>query len=188
MKKYQHVVWKFTDSEIDQACNLVRWWAGGPTVNAKLDARHYTANVKDWATRTGLLEWECKRHKTRGETPWAACEKCAPSAYPTSKRFKLVAPTDLGRFSPLWNLPVEALWRIVRDDILESRESIGFSVARKKGWANLNIYPEGNRFAEARDYTAKIEILSELSIRRYIHFQWCADIWSVRVEKEYCRE
>lgn len=179
--KYKHVVWEFSDKEIDQVVELIKWWSTGPFAHSAIDRRRFTKNVQDYATRVGLLDWRCERHGGRGETVWDACEDCRR----VNARFRLVAPEDLRKFSPKWNAPNEALWRIVRDNILEGAEHKGYSAAMSKGWHTLNIFEEGHKWATPDCYREKLDILHALDVAGYIHFQWAGDIWDIQVRKEH---
>ena len=73
-------------------------------------------------------------------------------------------------------MPAEALWRLVRDDVLGGAVSKGYSAAQARGWQTFGIWHEGASHATNRDYEEKLDILHTLDVAGYVHFQWAGDI------------
>jgi hypothetical protein len=178
--KWEHM--EFTSKEIDLIVKLVHQWTGGSrTVNAS----YLTDNVKAWGLTAGFWAYECK-HGVWDRFGWD-CEECR-TAYPKSRKWRLKFPqfSSQTHFEPRLYLPAEALWRIVRDEILEGREHVGYSVNKSRGWLALDIYPEGHRWdgRPTKSYLERCEIMGMLHSADYIHFQAAGDIWDIRVNEE----
>lgn len=174
-------IYQFTDAEIDQIIQLCQQWSMGPI--KAIDRRKYSPNVQKYACAVNLLNWQCKKHGTEADNIWLACERCA-SKWPTSQYFRLVFPKDLHQFSPRHHLPLEALWRIVKEHILMNQASIGFSAASKQGWWHLGIAPDGHKWATEKDYTQKLDILHHLATYGLIIFQHAGSVWQITVKEQ----
>lgn len=158
MNTYQFHHWNFTDKEINQIVTLVKAWSNGGIM--PIDCRKYTRNVIAYATGMQLLR---TGNASNGEN---------------EKRLYL---TGSAHFSPRHDMPVESLWRIVKEIMGERR---GYSVSCQKGWLDLNIWPNGHQFHTNRDYTEIVAILNELCLHHYIIFQYGGSIWSIYVENQ----
>lgn len=118
-----------------------------------IDKRKYTKQVLEYAVGWGLVETKYRRlHFT------------------------------YGRFNPVHDVPVEALWRLIRP-LLNREGATGFSVTKRQEWQFLNIYPEGHKHARQRDFEAKMEVFDRLMQYGYVFFQHAGSVWNISLWK-----
>lgn len=154
MTRYQFSVYTFSEQEIEQIISLVKRWAKSD-IWFPIDARTLTRRVKEYAVSWDLLE----------------------------KRDGRLYLTGGSKFSPRYNLPVEALWRLVLP-MLRTDGVTGYSIVNNKLWEVLDIYPQNSRGASDRDLEEKIGILGELSAYQYIYLQMAGSVWSITRREE----
>lgn len=145
---YVFSVYSFSGKEIDQIVSLVREWSSGRIL--PLDQRRYTRQVLEYAYCWRLLD---KRDDGR-----------------------LVCGTS--RFSVCYDLPIEALWRLV-EPMLHGQRSIGRSIASHTFWLNLNIYPQGHSHATDATLQEQIDVLNILARHGYLLVQMAGSIWEI---------
>jgi len=151
---YKFSVFDFSSSEIDQIVMVVTDCSEGRI--SPYDARVISKQVKDYALSWGLLEKKDERLF------------CGPLTL------------NLGRSWAHRELPVEAVWRIVKP-MFEGKNSIGFSLASKRGWLRLNIYPEKHRRHTQQDMEHIIDTLSYLADHGYVYVQMAGSIWEINI-------
>jgi hypothetical protein len=152
---YKFSVFDFSSSEIDQIVSLISW-CFGQSREAFFDSRKISKQVKDYALNWGLLAKKDGRYV------------CGP----LNDRF--------GRGWAHRELPVEAVWRMVRP-MFEGAQSRGYSLARQKGWLDLNIYPEEHRDHKPGDMEHIIDILSYLADKGYVNVLMAGSIWEITI-------
>ena len=152
---YKFSIYNFTDKEIEQIVTLVKRWANGDTW-VPVDARTFTKQVKAYARNWWLLE---KREDGR------------------------LYLTKDSRFNPRYDLPPEALWRLV-EPMLRQDGATGYSIVNNPQWAHLDLYPQNDRSATDRDLEAKIEVLGTLASYHYIIVQMAGSVWSITLERQ----
>lgn len=91
------------------------------------------------------------------------------------------APKNFSKYSivstycdPLYDIPVEALWRAVKPMIATNS---GFSITTHQGWAKLNI-------TRKRDIQEIERVLLKLDMEGYITFQSAGNIWRITLKSE----
>jgi hypothetical protein len=173
--QYEFSVWSFSDQEIEQIVELTRLWASGSNLPINRKRQRLSKAVVEYAVSTGLLIWRCK-HGIEDERRWGDCERCRTR----SENWRLVVPKNLHRFNCCYDLPNEALWRIVNRDILGGRDYVGYSAADSRGWYTLNIYPERANGWTRRDLEDMLHILTHLDVAGYVSFQCCGNVWDLR--------
>ena len=150
---YQFSVFSFSDTEIEQIITLVKSWTNGAILPVKRTT--LTKKVIQYAIGWKLLE---------------------------EREGKLYFP-QYSVFNPVYDLPIEALWRMVAP-MVRTEGQTGYSIVNNPGWDMLNIYPQMSRHASDRDLEAKIDALLKLSQYHYIHFQMAGTTWCIYREKE----
>ena len=153
---YKFSIYNFTDKEIEQIVTLVKRWANGDTW-VPVDARTFTKQVKEYARNWWLLE---KRDDGR------------------------LYLTKGCRFNPRYDLPPEALWRLV-EPMLRKDGATGYSIVNNPLWEkHLGIEVQNSRHASNRDLQEKEDILLELSAHHYIYFQMAGTVWNIQRERQ----
>lgn len=160
---YKFSVYVFDDKEIDQIVELVRRYSSGSTV--PIDKRKVSRQVVEWGLNWNLLQRGQALRTWDGKTPWYVKKYGVGRVYLSS-----------GVFSPRWNLPVEALWRLVKPMVMEHS---GFSITKNRGWYDLNIYPTTDESHSERDLEEMWEILAYLHQYHYIRFSSAGNIWQI---------
>lgn len=137
-----------TPKETTQLTALVEQWASGRLL--PIDCRTISAPVKRWALAMGLLAQRADRRLV-----------CGGSA-----------------FSPTYELPIDALWALVRP-MLHGQRSRGRSLASDPHWLTLNIYPEGQRGYTQRDYDEQMAVMGRLASHGYLIVQMGGSVWEI---------
>lgn len=145
---YPFSVYTFTSDEIDQIVTLVGEWSGGRVL--PIDQRRYSKQVKQYAEEWGLLI----RQSTR------------------------LVPDGESNFSPRYDLPPEALWRMILP-IFNGQHSCGRSITYNALWESLNIWPEGHRHSTAASKQEQVAILTQLAKHNYLYVQMAGSIWTI---------
>lgn len=153
-RRYPFSVYEFTSCEIDQIVVLVREGHTGRVL--PIDKRKYSRQVLEYAWRWGITE-------RRGD----GREVCRAS----------------GRINSCYDLPGEALWRMVAP-MLRGQRSIGKSIARDRMWLDLNIWPEGNRYASATSLEEQEAVLDTLARMGYLIVQRAGSVWEITRRRE----
>lgn len=151
---------EFTDQEIDQIVTLVQMFTQGRLL--PVSRKSFTGKVVTYALHWKLLVIGDKGKETG----------------------KLCFPVMSGSFDVRYDIPVEALWRLVKPMLSEADAVTGYSIVNHPGWSLLNIYPQKSRHASERDLVAKFDILVTLSTHHYINFQCAGDVWSIYREEK----
>ena len=145
---YTFSVYNFTSKEIDQIVTLVVEWTGGRVL--PIDQRRHTKNVLEYAERWLLLDIRVDGRLVPGE----------------------------GHFQACYDLPTEALWRIV-SPMFDGQRSRGHSIARRSEWLTLNIWPVGNKRASAASLQEQIDVLDRLASQGYLLVQMAGSVWEI---------
>lgn len=148
---YKFSVYGFSDKEIEQVCTLTRRWANCDHW-LPIDARKFTKQVKEYALNWLLLEKKKGRLYISGNSS----------------------------FNPRYDLPIEALWRLV-SPMIKKDGTAGYSIINDGAWRNLGLAPQNSIHAVERELTEKENILIELSTHHYIDFYMAANCWSIRL-------
>ena len=119
-----------------------------------IDQRHYTKKVLAYAEAWRLLDRQGKK----------------------------LLPGE-GRFSPCYDLPAEALWRLVAP-MLQGQRSRGRSITRDAAWLTLNIWPESDRHASATSVQEQLAVLDQLAGHGYLRVQMAGSIWEITTLQE----
>lgn len=159
-------VYNFNEKEINQICDLVAKWATGS--NSPIDARKYTNQVLEYAKNWRLI---CKGSElTR---PWSEIK---------NNRF-YINDNIMFRFDPVYDMPVEALWQMIKTNILIENKIYGHSVVNNQNWLMFNAYPLNNRNASNTDWQVIFDIFSKLAVYGFIVFQTAGNIWRIEIKE-----
>jgi hypothetical protein len=161
---YTFSVYKFSDKEIDQICELTKRWAEGDRWRP-LDARKNTKQVREYGIQWNLL--------TKEEGARLFLTSCISYCNKNNRVF-----------NPRWDLPAEALWRLV-EPMLRTDGSTGYSIVNNPLWfKNLAIAAQNQRGVTPQEMRDKEDILLELSGHHYINFQMAGNVWNITREDE----
>lgn len=162
---YKFSVYKFDDKEIDQIVKLVHLWAQGSI--QPVDRRQFSKQVLKYAENWKLIqpadffkEWDSETDSHR--LKWFVK---AGRWYPGDSYFR-----------PEYDLPHEALWRLVCPMIERYK---GFTITKDSDWRLLNIYPATDPSHSDRDRNQIIDILNKLTLWNYIIFQYGGSTWQI---------
>lgn len=159
---YTFSVYDFSEKEIVQICELVKRWSHGD-VWLPIDARRYTKQVKEWGICWHLLEY--RRGNRLHLTSCLSYQNVSGAI-----------------FNPRYNLPIEALWRLV-SPMLRDDGATGYSIVNNNLWMeHLGIAPQNHRFATSRELEEKEDILLLLSAHHYLTFQMAGTVWNIGKE------
>lgn len=122
----------------------------------KIDRRRYNRATLRWAEHWGLLQRQEDNTLSYG------------SSY---------------QFDAIRDAPIEILWTLFEKHIMPD-EHAGYSLGKRKGWIELNIYPINHPSHSLRDRDDIEHCLLRLAQHNKLYFQACADIWDVRKRKD----
>lgn len=146
--KHTFSIFSFSDKEVDMICELVKNWVSGYLTPIKRAT--ITKQVEKYAIAYNLLQQRSGR---------------------------LYLATNTG-FNPVYDLPVECMWRLVQP-MLKADEQTGYSIVSHGNWEHFNLYPQKHYHASDRDLEAKIEVLCKLDAYHYIYFHMAGSTWAV---------
>lgn len=168
----------FDGDEINQTVKLIARVNKPLPLNRALRKDSYGERVLWWAERIGLI---VQGKNIPDDSPWRGSYKGARKSayYLTPNPFN----ADLAR-----NLPDEALWRIVKDQIidplLEKSDSnvIGGEISYSEGWQYIGI-EAANQQDTPRHAANRMLVLERLDALGAIAFRGAADgkFWRVHV-------
>lgn len=164
---YKFSIYHFSDKEIDQIVRLVKDYTLGRLT--PIDLRTISKQVRQYALN------------------WRLLVKAEDMQDKKSKPRRLYINNEIGNnFIPYLDLPVEALYRLVKEVFATYPEyngqgSIGYSITKSQKWLNLNVAPGGHNWHNReRDIEEMHNTLSRLAQFRYIIFQYGGSIWNIQ--------
>lgn len=191
---YEYSGWEFTTWQIDQIVKAVeqhQWKA----MNGKIDRRGYMPQVQAWMVSRGIAVWVC-HHGYRTDVTnmwnWNFSPRTCPEHDNAPKACRWCmewAGLDdyMGKrkFTPEWDIPAEALWRMVKRFLYhESGEVRGKSVFFQRAWIRLGIVPEGHAWDNPHERDSRENVMLALSQAGYMYVQSAGSIWQFTPLKE----
>lgn len=174
-KTYTWVIYEFTDKEIDQIVELVKLWSAGNGL--PIDRRRFTRQVLKYAEYWGLI----KQGKDCVNWNWETSQEELAWYVKSPERWYI--SNELNKFDPVYNMPQEALWRIVKE-IIETSPTyngciVGYSITKNPLWQYLNLYNANSSSFSNDDLEQMSRIFNTLAQFRYVIFQQAGSIWQI---------
>lgn len=187
-------IWQFTDKDIDQIAEMIRFWSlGNPNafigIHGEIDRRKVSSNVFEYAKSYGLVAQGKDIKDWQGKRPYWCKSK---------SRWYIYSGNSLMPFNPLYTAPVEVIWRIL-SPIFKDGHTGFTSIISDSRWLDLGVWYRGTnewnseneakaRFdddhrtrGELQYLPAMVDYLCLLARQGYITYQTAGTIWRVTV-------